>query len=283
MLIILTHAVTLGGILSNRLDQPESRVTLSERELALPSGNFRHAEDSALALRLNWRVPARPSDVTDFDYATYNRQPAWLDATRMAELGFDTAAGHETPEAREHFARQLPREVLIVLELAGPAWQQARHQASERAARRGAEAASNPGKDFVQRATNSRDLLTQEEIQNSRLFAVDAGRDLVALRTRHPDRSRTLIVHAQVRPLVQAHDERWRLAGMIDDIAVENIHVPHALRPALDMLRSTDRPKTEASAPRFEVQIAVGQRLEPWIEAVSLLPGEPHPDTNPKR
>lgn len=282
-LIILTHALALGGILGNRLGEPESRLTLSERELPLPYGHFRHPDDSALTLRLNWRVPANPDDVTEFDYATYNHQPAWMDATRMAELGFDTAAGHDTPEAREHFARQLPREVLIVLELAGPAWQQTRRQASERATRRAAEAASNPGKDFVQRAKSSRDLAAQEEVQNSRLFAVDADRDLVALRARHPDRRRTLVVRAQVRPLVQVRDDQWRLAGLIDDIAVEGIHVPFALRAALDALRSADRPRAEALAPRYEVQIAVGQHLEPWIETVSLLPGTSPPEMTPQR
>ncbi|MBL8375262.1 DUF4824 family protein, partial [Accumulibacter sp.] len=99
-LIVLTNAVALAGAFLNRNTEAESRVTLSERELALPYGGYRQAENSGLALQLKWRVLDADPDSWDHGYARHGGLPAWLDAAHLATLGFDTTAGAATSEAR---------------------------------------------------------------------------------------------------------------------------------------------------------------------------------------
>lgn len=89
--LVAADAALLLGVARARRGEPEARLLLTERELALPP---RNEENSALSLRLNWwggRV--RPRDET-------------LDAARLAALGFDTSS-----------RRPAARRVYVVLEL----------------------------------------------------------------------------------------------------------------------------------------------------------------------
>lgn len=269
-LIILSNAIALSGVAVNRSGEPESRSMLRERELVLPYGGDRQAENSGLALRLNWRILDADDEYPDYGYSTSGARPAWLDATRMAALGFHITSGKVTPEAREHFVRQLPRQVLVVLEFEGPAWRQAVERARTSTARHAAAAAANPGsQEFAKKAKASRDGLSLEETHASRLFAIDAGLDAKALRARYPDRSRHLMLRGTVRPTVRQHDEQYRLAGYLSEIIIDQVNVPFALRPLLEPLRDIGRPAPTERTPRYQVQIAIGQRLEPWIESLS--------------
>ncbi|MBN8450090.1 MAG: DUF4824 family protein [Candidatus Accumulibacter sp.] len=272
-LIVLTNAAALAGAFLNRNAEAESRTTLSERELALPYGGYRQAENSGLALQLNWRVLDENPDHWDHGYARHGGQPAWLDAAHLATLGFDTTAGAATSEARQRFTRQLPRQVLLLLELEGPTWQQAVSRARENAARQTAAAAANPDSEqFAKQAEAGRARVAIEETHASRLFVIDAGLDADALRRRYPDRSRHLIVRGSVRPAERGQDGDHHLAGHISQIAIAQVNVPFALRPVLEPLRNAPRPVPDQQAPRYEVQLAIGQRLEPWIERVTTLP-----------
>jgi hypothetical protein len=106
----------------------------------------------------------------------------------------------------------------------------------------------------------------------SRLFAIDAGLDADALRRRYPDRSRHLIVRGSVRPAERGPDGDHHLAGHVSQIAIAQVNVPFALRPVLEPLRNAPSPAPDQQAPRYEVQLAIGQRLEPWIERLTTLP-----------
>ena len=144
-LIPLTNAVALSGVFINRSGEPESRLMLSERELSLPYRGYRQAENSGLALTLTWRVLDADEEGSDYGSSNYGVQPTWLDAAHLATLGFETSAGNATQEARERLARQLPRQVLVVFENAGPAWRQSVERARAGAARQAAAAPANPG------------------------------------------------------------------------------------------------------------------------------------------
>ncbi|HMV04694.1 MAG TPA: DUF4824 family protein [Accumulibacter sp.] len=274
-LIVLTNAVVLSAAALNRAGEPESSVLLSERELALPYATASRRSNSGLALHLEWRVATDGDTMRNLAYARYERQPDWLDETRMAGLGFDTRKGAATPEARQAFLRQLSRPALIVFELAGPAWQRALQQARENASRHAAAAAANRGnREFAEKAKAARDFVVQEEAENTRLFAIDAGSDAATLRERYPQRDRFLILRGTVRPAERLRNGQWALAGQLSAIAIQEIHVPYAQRGVLDALRSEPQEKPDRSVPRYEVQLAVGQRLEPWIERVALLPSD---------
>lgn len=269
LLILLANAVALVGVYLNRGGEAESRLTLSQRELTMPWGWAAAKENSGLALSLNWRVidPV----VGDFGggYGFSGGTPDWLDTARMAALGFDTTLPAEGAFGRRRFERQLPREVLLVLELAGPAWQQALEQARQNAARHEAASKANAGsKEFAEKARRAQEQLKREEGANSRLFAIDAGLDRAALRAKYPDRGRYLILKGMVRPRLATHEKQTRVTGHVSALAVTQINVPHALRPLLEPALRKHKRTAEDPAPHFEAVIAVGQRLEPWLESV---------------
>ena len=277
-LILLVNAVALGGVYLNRSGEPESRLRLSERELGRPWDWRRGGENSGLALSLTWRV--NEADAGEhyaggsFGYS--GGTPEWLDEPRMRALGFDTAPVAENHQGRRRFERQQRREVLLVMELAGPAWQQAQERARANAARHDAAALANAGnKEFADKAKRAREQLKAEEESNSRLFAIDAGLDLAALRAKYPDRGRFLILKAHVRPRLGSRERKTVVTGYVSELAVPTVNVPHALRPGLEpALRDTARTPL-GTGRRFEATLAVGQRLEPWIEAVAVAPGAP--------
>lgn len=277
VLIVLTNAVALGGAWWNREGEPESRLVLSERELMLPFSGYRREENSGLQLRLAWRVAeGGGAEFHPVAYAS-GGSPDWLDAAKMRELGFTPPAEGAAAggDERRRYVRQQPREALLVLEFAGPAWTAAVEAARENARRHEAAAAANAdSKEFIQRAKGAQDALRREETMNSRLFAVDAGADLAALRAKYPDRGRYMIVRGTVRPNVAYREKQMRISGYLADIGAKNINVPFALRPVIERLPATGMriPGTAESQPRYEATLALGRRLEPWIVALKPLP-----------
>jgi len=268
LLILLANAVALIGVYLNRSGEAESRLTLSQRELTMPWGWSMAKENSGLALSLNWRV-IDPSVGEFGGYGFSGGTPEWLDEARMAALGFDTSLPTDGAFGRRRFERQLPREVLLVLELAGPAWQQALDRARQNAARHEAASQANAGsKEFAEKAKRAQEQLKREEGANSRLFTIDAGLDRAALRARYPDRSRYLILKGTVRPRLATHEKQTRVTGYVSALAVTQINVPHALRPVLEPALRKHKRTTDDPAPHFDAAIAVGQRLEPWLESV---------------
>jgi hypothetical protein len=272
VLILLANAVALTGVYFNRSGEPEARLTLSQRELGIPWDWRVPRDNSGLVLGLNWRVP--DGSAVDYSYGGYGYHggtPEWLDEPRMKALGFDTAAVAETSEGRRRFERQLPREALLVLELAGPSWQQALERARTNAARHEAARLANAdSKEFAEKAKRAQEQLKNEETRNSRLFAIDVGADRSALRAKYPDRGRYLILKATLRPRLETQDKKTRVTGYVSELAAQRINVPHALRQTLEPeLRKPRRNGLDPDA-NFEATVAVGQRLEPWIDAISV-------------
>ena len=130
--------------------------------------------------------------------------------------------------------------------------------------------ANASSKEFAEKAKRAQDQFKREETANSRLFAIDAGLDRAALRARYSDRSRYLILKGTLRPRLVTHEKKTRLTGYLSALAVTQINVPHALRPILEPVLRKQRSTADDPARHFEATIAVGQRLEPWIESVSL-------------
>lgn len=266
LLIVGVNCIVLLGVWWNRNGEPESQLLLTERELKLPYGGGFHKEDSGLRLRLLWRVPVHGGG--SFQAGAGSGAPDWLDAAKLAELGFDAALGDGSPDKLRRLAGQQPREMLVVLEMAGSAWQRALENARQNLAHAEAARAQNgETKELVFRLEQARKALERENNSNSRLFAVDAGRDLAALRAKYPDRSRYLIVTGIVRPMAANH----RLAGHLDKVLTDSINVPFELRTAIGpaRLRSQGPGSTDEGAPGYTVRLAVGQRLVPWIVALS--------------
>lgn len=267
LIIALSNAVALGGVWWNRSASPESELMLSERELGLPWRSARSEENSGLALNLNWRVADREAGEYNAAFPARGGPADWLDGPRMAALGFDPVVASDAAE-REHYVRQLPREAVFVLEFDGPAYRQALLMARENAARHQAAAEANAGsKEFGERTKRALDALRREENWNSRLFVIDAGADVAALREKYPDRARYLLLRGIVRPHLVVHSgQPARLGGYVSQLALSGVQVPYALRHELDALPASTR--TGGQGSRYRARLTVGQRLEPWLSAI---------------
>jgi hypothetical protein len=268
-LIALTNAIALGGVAWNRSGEPESVLKLTQREFLTPHGLGLDREGGGLQLSVNWRVLGAESDAAF--YWNFHGAPEWLDEAKLASLGFDVTPPPVMPKASWRYDRQLPREALVVLELDGPTYQTALERARERAAKEAAKGAetgkTGPGTP-AQQAAN---FLKNEETANSRLFAVDAGRDARALRAKYPDRTRYAIVQGKVRLSYQSRlgkEVRW--TGTIDSIQNDRVNVPLEFRRAIESAPRLVPPAgVGGGGPAFEVTVAIGKRFEPWIIAVN--------------
>lgn len=201
-------------------------------------------------LRLDWNR----------DLQWNRKEPGWLDGAKLAALGFDTRLPADDPKASAFYAWQPAREVFLALEHDGPA-------------AAAADAASPEGRE-----------------SRSRLHPVDADLDAGALRARHPDRRRVLVVRAVVAAECRGHwDPQTRklsspfLRGGIERLLVEEIQVPRERRALLDALASgearpagagatspsaTSGAKPSSEAPRYRVVLRTGRRLQPWVAEV---------------
>lgn len=272
-LILATNAVALVGVAYNRAGEPESQLRLTEREAPLPWRMY-EGENSGIALALRWRVLDRQPDRRGAPAYYYSGiEPAWLDENKLRDLGFDVSKPLSAPDSILYYEKSLSKEVLLVLEYDGPAYQSMLERAGEHARSEAALAAANSGKEELKRRADAAkaDFYLEERI-NSRLFVVDAGLDGAALRAHYPDRSRYAIVRGQVRPIVAGADTKRHLAGYITNLSIETVHVPFAYRGVFEPLLKTARQEQNRSGPRYEFSLAFGKRLEPWITAVSARP-----------
>jgi hypothetical protein len=271
-LIALTNAVALLGVVYNRSGEPEAKLGLTQRELHTPYRWYGNRENSGLALSLVWRVLNEESEATQsyaWRYAGIGGRPAWLDKAKMQALGFDTSAPFvdSDPRGRARYEKQLPREVLLVLELDGPAYRRSLELATQYAARDEAKLAAIPGdKELGARAKNAREALEWETNRNSRLFVVDAGLESAALRAKYPDAGRYALVHGQVR-LESGGRNSGNARGYVRGLSIESINVPFALREVFGSAAPIG--DVDQNRAPFAAMVAFGKRLEPWITAAA--------------
>jgi Domain of unknown function (DUF4824) len=260
-LILLTNAVVLLGAAYNRGEEPESQLRLSQRELQHYRPGFIQG-NSGIALALNWRV-VRKVSTQELDYGLgYSAgkwgMPVWLNKAKLAELGFDADKLTSTSGDRKKYKEPQSKDVLLVLELNGLAYQQELQRARDHAGQAQALQAGNPGnEELKRRAKSAGEIYQHEQRDNSRLFAIDAGVDLQKLRTTYPDRTRYAIVHGVIHPSMMQEKDATQVVGYIRELHAERINVPLNYRPVFD-----------TTAP-YEVTVAFGKRLEPWINSAS--------------
>jgi hypothetical protein len=263
-LIVMSNAVALLGVAYNRSGEPESRLQLTQRELSQPFSGFpleRDAVDTTISL--NWRVLGR--NAPDGIYPGRFGRPEWLDATKLAELGFDVSKSMTDRMAAKPRSKLFPREVFIVLELDGPTYRMALQRAREFVGKEKAESAAGSRKAYPGTPDRSA-ALQREESSNSRLFAVDAGIDAKSLRAKYPDREH----YAILRGRVLANFEGGHWTGYVEGLNVEEINMPIEIRRAVGPLpRMMGWGISTASTPSFQLTVVFGKKFEPWIESTS--------------
>jgi hypothetical protein len=247
-LILLSNALALAGVYYNRSGAPESSLTLSERELQLPYGDwFQREDNSALRVQLLWR----------------HGQLDWLSADKLRALGFRVPDFSEDDWQRR-LNRQLARPLVLVLELDGPAYQRHVQDAHQALAEAEACVQSRLDDQELQRQRDShQQQLVQEQQRDSRLFLVDAGLDARALRQAYPNRQRYLLLGGRLKP--HAGSGKPGPGGFTATISPEHaqITVPHALRQVFADWQQGGAYREER--PRVRVQVAFGRRHEPWM------------------
>lgn len=273
-LIGLVNAIVLAGVAWNRQLPEESRLQLSERELAATYAYWRK-DNSSLALRLDYRWPSQAGD--DHYYLS-------ISAEKMAELGFHVPTELNEQTVRR-YRRQLDRDALLVLELDGPAYQRevalliAAHAEALRL-----QKSVPDSKELREAAQHAANALDYEQRRASRLLVVDVGLDQQALRARYPDRARYAIVRSIIE--VQASsvaskwtgegdDPRpdnqrwaWQLGGLADTPGIQSLNLPQRWHATFDNLPQQDE-QSGVDYPSyqklFSAEVAFGRRLEPWF------------------
>jgi hypothetical protein len=237
-------------------------LSLTERELRPPYVWTGRKENSGLALRLQWRVLQgdRPNAGLSRMAPDGGGSPAWLDESKMASLGFDMTRSPERWSANgsSAYQRQLPREIFVVLELDGPAYR----MALDRAATAAKESETKNERGDGKKAAD--ELLDRETRQSSRLFAVDAGLDRGALRSKFGDRSKYAIVRGQIRP-TWLRPEGSSAAGIITGLSAATVNVPLEMRSVLEGVAPDSYLAPNGVDRHFKARVAFGQRLEPWL------------------
>ncbi len=264
-ILLLVNVIALGGAAWNR-SKIDSKLTLSERELRTPYVWQGDSEDSGVALMINWRAqPASRSEELAYlsPYTNYGADPGWLDAAKLASLGFNVTP--PPADAQDRDWRRRAQRVTLVLELAGPAYAKSLELSAIDVAQSKSKSAAAPGDEaLASRAKESADALRENQTRASRLFAVDAGLDSDQLRAKYPNRQRYLLLPALVQMYWQRNrDEPWHVAGSIQRLMSPQIHLSRAqavaLAPAMGQSYGDTNPKP------IEVAVAYGRRLEPWV------------------
>jgi hypothetical protein len=264
-LLIIVNALVLLGVAWNRSGRPDAVVLLTERELPL-AWSFRQEENSGVSLHLN----------VNYDH----HFQAWFDEDKLSAIGFDTRHSREADWSEVH--RALPRKAFVVLEYEGDSWlryEQRQLEAIEELAVKVGEGKLEP----EQGERQKKEKLYQLTVV-SRLFPVDAGPDPEVLRQRHPDRNRYLILPATVRMTFDSSgpNQKNRLFGQVQEILVQQLHVPHSMHAPLQALPTANRLHSgynyfdSANPGRvgYRVEVAVGKRLEPWVRGIEPVGGQ---------
>jgi len=266
-LIILTNTIVLAGVAYNRSGTPQSSITLTERELAIPYYFGDDEENSGIALRIDYRNKGG----YDIPYYMYSRDANWLTKEKLNELGFDVSR----PIAKTHEWRddkhEKEKEVILVLEYDGPAYQAALKAAQQHVAVRKANAAPNSESDQNE-IKEAEFVLKREQNTASRLFIIDGGLDPEKLRQQYPDTSQYLLLKGLVGLYIdRPGDKPSRYSGYIKSLSISEINIPHQYHAVLKPVMEKGNQREENQPPRYKVKVNIGKRLEPWVVGVEGL------------
>ena len=235
VVVLAANTWTLIAAWHNRSGPSGCAVELTERELRLVQVPW---ESTATLLELSWDVLS--------DTPRDRGPPAWFDATKLAELGFDCTVPVSSPNAKEHYTSMPLALVFVVLEYEGEAWRQARRNREPK----------------------------------TRLFVVDAGRDARRLRDQYADTKRYVITRGVVRLSYQERSfpdgtplATPRLQGRIVSVLPSQIFVPQPYSRRLEAFRhrGPPAPQPPEEKPRFAVTVSWGSNYEPWVRGVRPL------------
>ena len=269
-IIGITNAVALGGVAYNRSGEPDALVELTERELGVTRNYGIDRESSGMSLQIDCRVESKEGH--SYGSSSCWGSPSWLNQQKLTELGFEFTEDMEKEYKRRSFGDSLSKEVFLVLEYDGEAYQRVLARAEEHLKAEEQLLLNNPGnKEMENRVKSALEGLRNENLVNSRLFAVDAGVDKEALRAKYPDSTTFIIMKGLVRVNRYRSNKDKQWTGTITHMPVSRINVALEYRKALDSLDVAKYRPLEERVPRYKVKVAFGKRLEPWVLRVEAF------------
>ncbi len=269
LLIALANGILLWNVARNRTGTPTAELLLSERELLVQQSWREENSGRFLRLRYQYVRSAKENEV-------WQTNP-WLDKTKLQSLGYRFRAAEDEALDIKNLPRLPQKPAFLVLELDGKAYQEALAQAAAEV--KSLRHAAKP--EGLQRATEQ---LRQIRTEDSRLFVVDAGIDAEQLRQRHPNRQQYAIVPGHVRAWWQPswqdqtdQEKRPKLSTYLG-LAHDQIFVPleyASIFTNADGQKENGQGVATRTVSRFQVRLAFGQRLEPWIKEMKTEQVEP--------
>lgn len=271
LILILTNLIVLFGVLDNRKGEPKSQITLTERELQVPYSISK--ENSGLSLRILWQSLGEKNLV---NYRGY-QSPVWLTVEKLKTLGYHIDKIKKKGENR--YGYNTSKECFIVLEYDGEAYQEALKRAEVHLEEK-KQALSDASQDKILQSYHkiAKNTLKNRKEFESRLYAIDAGKDALILGEQYPDRSKYIITKGIIH--IYYNFQQKKIYGNISNLSIANIHVPLEFRKTLepiiqkkqsDIKKSRTYPMVMKHAPRFKATIAYGKRFEPWIVAINPI------------
>ncbi|MBI3188749.1 MAG: DUF4824 family protein [Gammaproteobacteria bacterium] len=270
-LLLLTNVVVLAGIAYNRSGEPLASVLLTERELSLPvyyAHNF--DEDSSTSLHLEWSLLDSDDD-PEFLYTRYVT-PGWLNHAKLIELGIDLEKLKKDDNSYTYTYNDAAHtaDVILVLEYNGETYQTALTQTEHKVVQLQKKISNKQDKgDYSDDLDRYKNQLDQLKTTHSRLYVIDAGLNQNILAQKYADKNKYLLARGEIG--VDWQDKK--IVGHIRHLYISDIHVPLPYSRRITDLTQDKKNNSNSIpvSPRYAVQLNIGQRMEPWIEAVKIL------------
>ncbi len=279
VVILLSNAFVFAGVFYNRSGEPDAELLLTERELSLAR---QEEENTALFLTLNWKITGFQAP------GVYDSGPNWLNKEILKKIGFDTEISLQDKDAYKLARHQLPRPAWIVMEYDGPHWKNWETEAYKYLKETQEELNKESDENKKKQVQLKIDQIQNQLIARTRLVAIDAGSDPVALRQQYPNRKQYLILEGIVRMNVSHYRDSDstnkrktpHLNGYIKQIMISSIHVPNPYR---EFFKEHAPPRHYSSyylpkgktaedlKPRYAVSIKYGKKYQPWITDIKPL------------
>ena len=273
--LVFVNVIVLAGISYNRSGETNSGLQLTERELPLPYRSYRQKENSGLALKLNWNFVPEKSFNRSYDKYALKKygSPNWLTENKLKELGlYIDSAKLDTKDSLFDNNKLQSEEFIIVLEYNGETFQAFLNDADEDIQALKNKAQKNPNdRDINKQLQKDEASLSKLKTSESRLIAIDAGRNLQTLKEKYTDNSKYLMLRGEIK----RHWVNKKLTASIGQLFIADIHVPLPYSNKINEITNRQASSDEYSRwngnPRYVVELNLGKRLEPWLVEVSSM------------
>lgn len=259
--VVLVNLVVLAGVAYNRSGTPDARMVLTARELPASwgfDGIGSSGENSGLSLRIDWlRDP-------EGEQSLFTRE-------KMEALGFQFPSPKQYADW-EHYKQPLDRMAFALFEYGGARWDMAMKAKQAELAKQMSLAGNDTQRKNLQMSHEHFEKTT------SRLVLVDLASDPSRLRASYPDGSKFLIAKVKVSVYFYVNNSRrneYELQAHISTLLPDEVHVPRQFHGLIQKgnqlpLWKWKYRQEDGEVPPYQVTLAYGQRLEPWVESVAV-------------